>query len=55
MHTQVQERTTTHTTPPEKTDKHTWIEEVEGTGDHLVERIHGLVQESNTHWVTVRA
>jgi hypothetical protein len=56
MNTQVQEKTTTHTTPPEKpTDKHTWIEEVEVTGNQLVERIKELVQESNTRRVIVRA
>jgi Domain of unknown function (DUF4342) len=36
-------------------DKRTWVEEVEVTGNQLVERIKALVQESNTRRVIVRA
>jgi Domain of unknown function (DUF4342) len=36
-------------------DKRTWIEDVEVTGNQLVDRIKELVQESNTRRVIVRA
>ncbi len=56
MNTQVEEKPTTQTTTQEKpVEKRTWIEEVEVTGNQLVERIKELVQESSTRRVIVRA
>jgi hypothetical protein len=40
---------------PKATNKRTWVEEVEVTGNQLVERIKELVQESSTQRVIVRA
>jgi Domain of unknown function (DUF4342) len=58
MNTQVEEKPVAQqTTPiPEKPkDKRTWVEEVEVTGNQLVERIKELVQESSTQRVIVHA
>ena len=55
MNTQVEEKPTTQTTQEKPVEKRTWIEEVEVTGNQLVERIKDLVQESSTRRVIVRA
>jgi hypothetical protein len=64
MNTQVEEKLVTQQAAPQATpveekmaeprDKRTWIEEIEVTGNQLVERIKELVQESNTRRVIVR-
>lgn len=57
MNTGVQEKPVTQQTTPtpnKPKDKRTWVEEVEVTGNQLVERIKELVQESNTRRVIVR-
>jgi hypothetical protein len=58
MNTHVEEKPITQgatPTPSKPTDKRTWVEEVEVTGNQLVERIKELVQESSTQRVIVRA
>jgi NAD(P)-dependent dehydrogenase (short-subunit alcohol dehydrogenase family) len=61
MSTQVAEKPTTQETttpqpnPTQDKVKRTWVEEIEVTGNQLVERVKDLVQEGNTRRVIVRA